>query len=138
MKKRSIFLTIFFFSIFVRTLKYANMIRISNTSFFRFCWKNGKLDWPKSTHFLREKPWGRGCGPVCQRVFFLLFAAKIERRSSGRDERVFFSLTTIAASQANNRKKTLWHPGYRTSFLRCTMCTKKNPSFKILQRNMCT
>ena len=47
MKKRSIFLTIFFFSIFVRTLKYANMIRISNTSFFRFCWKNGKLDWPK-------------------------------------------------------------------------------------------
>ena len=47
MKKRSIFLTIFFFSIFVRTLKYANMIRISNTSFFRFCWKNGKLHWPK-------------------------------------------------------------------------------------------
>ena len=29
------------------TLKYANMIRISNISFFRFCWKNGKLDWPK-------------------------------------------------------------------------------------------
>ena len=23
------------------------MIRISNISFFRFCWKNGKLDWPK-------------------------------------------------------------------------------------------
>ena len=44
-------------------------------------------------------------GPVCQRVFFLLFAAKIERRSSGRDERVFFPLITIAASQANNRKK---------------------------------
>ena len=47
MKKWSIFLTIFFFSIFVRTLKYVNMIRISNISFFRFCWKNGKLDWPK-------------------------------------------------------------------------------------------
>ena len=127
MKKRSIFLTIFFFSIFVRTLKYANMIRISNTSFFRFCWKNGKLDWPKCA---------RTCVP--ESFFFLLFAAKIERRSSGRDERVFFPLITIAASQANNRKKTLWHPGYRTSFLRCTMCTKKNPSFKILQRNMCT
>ena len=37
--------------------------------------------------------------------FFLLFAAKIERRSCGRDERVFFPLITIAASQANNRKK---------------------------------
>ena len=36
------------------------------------------------------------------------------------------------------RKKTLWHPGYRTSFHRCTMCKKKNPSFKILQRNMRT
>ena len=47
MKKLSIFLTIFFFSIFVCTLKYGNMIRISNISFFRFCWKNGKLDWPK-------------------------------------------------------------------------------------------
>ena len=23
------------------------MIRISNISFFRFCWENGKLDWPK-------------------------------------------------------------------------------------------
>ena len=47
MKKWSIFLPIFFFPIFVRTLKYGNMIRISNISFFRFCWKNGKLDWPK-------------------------------------------------------------------------------------------
>ena len=36
-----------FFSFFFCTLKYANMIRISNISFFRFCWKNGKLDWPK-------------------------------------------------------------------------------------------
>ena len=47
MKKWSIFLTIFFFSIFVCALKYVNMIRISNISFFRFCWKNEKLDWPK-------------------------------------------------------------------------------------------
>ena len=47
MKKPSFFLTIFLFSIFVRTLKYVNMIRISNISFFRFCWKNEKLDWPK-------------------------------------------------------------------------------------------
>ena len=23
------------------------MIRIGNISFFRFCWKNKKLDWPK-------------------------------------------------------------------------------------------
>ena len=38
-----------FFSFFFCTLKYANMIRISNISFFRFCWKNGKLDWPKCT-----------------------------------------------------------------------------------------
>ena len=70
------------------------MIRISNISFFRFCWKNGKLDWPKCA---------RTCVP--ESFFFLLFAAKIERRSSGRDERVFFPLITIAASQANNRKK---------------------------------
>ena len=35
-----------FFSFFC-TLKYANMIRISNHSFFRFCWENEKLDWPK-------------------------------------------------------------------------------------------
>ena len=36
-----------FFSFFFCTLKYANMVRISNMSFFLFCWKNGKLDWPK-------------------------------------------------------------------------------------------
>ena len=42
-KKWSIFLTIFFFLIFFPlTLKYVNMIRISNMSFFRFCWKNEK------------------------------------------------------------------------------------------------
>ena len=127
MKKRSIFLTIFFFSIFVRTLKYANMIRISNTSSFRFCWKNGKLDWPKCA---------RTCVP--ESFFFLLFAAKIERRSSGRDERVFSRSSRSRLRRQTTGKKTLWHPGYRTSFLRCTMCTKKNPSFKILQRNMCT
>ena len=32
---------------FFCTLKYVNMTRISNISFFRFCWKNEKLDWPK-------------------------------------------------------------------------------------------
>ena len=52
MKKWSIFLTIFFFSIFFCTLKYVNMIRISNISFFRFCWKNEKLDWPKCARTL--------------------------------------------------------------------------------------
>ena len=36
-----------FFVFFFCTLKYANMIRISNISFFPFFWKNGKLDWPK-------------------------------------------------------------------------------------------
>ena len=36
-----------FFSYFVCALKYVNMIRISDISFFRFCWKNEKLDWPK-------------------------------------------------------------------------------------------
>ena len=42
------------------------MIRISNISFFRFCWENGKLDWPKcarTSHalatqkFLTLRPW---------------------------------------------------------------------------------
>ena len=61
MKKRSIFLTIFFFSIFVRTLKYANMIRISNTSFFRFCWKNGKLHWPKCARTISNITFFRFC-----------------------------------------------------------------------------
>ena len=28
-------------------------------------------------------------------------------------------------SPQTTRKKTLWHPGYCTSFLRCTMCKKK-------------
>ena len=37
----------FLFFFFFCTLKYENMIRISNISFFRFCWKNEKLDWPK-------------------------------------------------------------------------------------------
>ena len=53
MKKWSIFLTIFFFSILFCTLKYVNMLRISNISFFRFCWKNGKLDWPKCARPIR-------------------------------------------------------------------------------------
>ena len=35
------------FSLFFCTLKYANMIRISNMCFLRFWWKNEKLDWPK-------------------------------------------------------------------------------------------
>ena len=47
MKKWLIFLTIFFFSIFFCTFKYVHMITISDISFFRFCWKNRKLDWPK-------------------------------------------------------------------------------------------
>ena len=47
MKKWSIFPTIFFFSLFFCTLKYGNMIRISNMSFCRFCCKNEKIDWPK-------------------------------------------------------------------------------------------
>ena len=42
----------FFFSIFFCTLKYVNMITISNISFFRFCWKNRKLDWPKCARTL--------------------------------------------------------------------------------------
>ena len=54
MKKWSIFLTFFFFSIFVCTLKYVNMIRISNICFFRFCWKSRKLDWPKCARTLRS------------------------------------------------------------------------------------
>ena len=38
----------FLFSVFFFcTLKYENMVRISNISFFRFCWKNEKIDWPK-------------------------------------------------------------------------------------------
>ena len=32
---------------FFCTLKYVNITRISNISFFHFCWKNEKLDWPK-------------------------------------------------------------------------------------------
>ena len=28
------------------------MITISNISFFRFCWKNTKLDWPKCARTL--------------------------------------------------------------------------------------
>ena len=36
-----------FFYFFFCTLKYVNMIRISTISYFRFYWKNGKLDWPK-------------------------------------------------------------------------------------------
>ena len=51
MKKSSVFLTIFF-SIFFCTLKYVNMITISNISFFRLCWKNRKLDWPKCARTL--------------------------------------------------------------------------------------
>ena len=127
MKKRSIFLTIFFFSIFVRTFKYANMIRISNTSFFRFCWKNGKLDWPK-------------CARTCVPEGF--FSCCLRRKLSDEAAVVtsgFFSRSSRSRLRRQTTgKKTLWHPGYRTSFLRCTMCTKKSPSFKIFQRNMCT
>ena len=47
MKKMIDFPDHFLFSLFFCTLKYANMIRISNISFFLFCWKNEKLDRPK-------------------------------------------------------------------------------------------
>ena len=30
------------------------MITISNISFFRFCWKNRKLDWPKCSRTVDE------------------------------------------------------------------------------------
>ena len=36
------------------------MIRISNISFFRFCWKNGKLDWPKCARTLDTSGWEYG------------------------------------------------------------------------------
>ena len=52
MKKWSILLTIFFFSLFFCSLKYGNMIRISNMSFCRFCCKNEKIDWPKCARTL--------------------------------------------------------------------------------------
>ena len=39
--------------LFFCSLKYANMIGISDTSFFRFCWKNEKIDWPKCARTLR-------------------------------------------------------------------------------------
>ena len=32
------------------------MIRISNISFFRFCWKNEKLDWPKCARTNEAEP----------------------------------------------------------------------------------
>ena len=62
---------------FFCTLKYVNMTRISNISFFRFCWKNEKLDWPKCarTPMLREIflgifNWPLSCkGPEYQRLF---------------------------------------------------------------------
>ena len=57
MKKWSIFLTFFFFSLFFCTLKYVNIIRISNISFFRFCQENGKLDWPKCARTVQHY-WG--------------------------------------------------------------------------------
>ena len=37
----------FLISIFFGTLKYVNIIRISNVSLSRFCWKNEKLNWSK-------------------------------------------------------------------------------------------
>ena len=43
--------------------------------------------------------------PGCQRVFFLLFAAKIKRRSRDRDEREKNPLFTIAASSLNFLRK---------------------------------
>ena len=72
MKKWSIFLTIFFFSIFVCTLKYVNMIRISNISCFRFCWNNEKLDWPKCARTTE--------GPCTVRpIYFFIFPKKTEK-----------------------------------------------------------
>ena len=38
------------------------MIRISNISFFRFCWKNGKLDWPKCAPTFQED---EDCLTIC-------------------------------------------------------------------------
>ena len=60
------------------------MIRISTSSFFRFCWKNEKLDWPKcvgtilpaghSTHSRRlsftKVPSGHGSNFVTPTVAF--------------------------------------------------------------------
>ena len=44
----------FLFLYFFCTLKYVNMIRISNISFLCFCWENGKFDWPKCARTLYE------------------------------------------------------------------------------------
>ena len=60
------------------------MIRISTSSFFRFCWKNEKLDWPEcagtilpaghSTHSRRlsftKVPSGHGSNFAAPRVSF--------------------------------------------------------------------
>ena len=52
--------------------------------------------------------------PGCQRVFFLLFAAKIEQGSRDCDERFFFPLFTIAVNfrRKQQEKKNLWQPGH--------------------------
>ena len=74
MKKWSIFLTIFSFSLFFCTLKYANMIRISNMSFFRFCWKNEKIDWPNCARTVRgchtERVFHCGLFPLSLTMYF--------------------------------------------------------------------
>ena len=39
------------------------MISISDISFFRFCWKNGKLDWPKCARTQEDKEGSRKGSP---------------------------------------------------------------------------
>ena len=69
MKKWSILLTIFFFSLFFCTLKYGKMIRISNMSFFRFCRKNEKIDWPKCARTCSQ-------ATVLRKLFGVRFSCK--------------------------------------------------------------
>ena len=45
----------FLFSIFSHTLKYVNMIRISNIPFSVFDGKMNKIDWPKSTRTINHQ-----------------------------------------------------------------------------------
>ena len=70
------------------------MIRISNISFFRFCWKNGKLDWPKcarTTTAIKDMScredgllFGRGPNRVMETACFELVLTQMCKRHAIR------------------------------------------------------
>ena len=81
------------------------MIRICNISFFRFCWKNGKLDWPKCARTLDKGYFDRIYG-----THKLFDRAESLRRREKQNQASLVYYSTISSPLIKRESKLCYFP----------------------------